>query len=145
MDLSPRFGAPFQTESGGSFEKLPERPTKEYLRTMCELQSVLRVLETDFGRGAVDSEDYVKNIQKRYDNMLAKIMDKRDDDEGGNRWKYPPLPGLRLNYFNTEADDGYSGMVINTNDEMPYATKQVNDPAKTWFNVTYEEIYGDRT
>lgn len=142
-DLSPRYGAPFQTHDGQAFQFLPERPTKELIRTLVELKSVLRVLETDFGTGGViEGESYMKRTEDRYKSIIKQLLDRRDMDQ--NQWLYPPLPGLRLNDHNTEADDGLRGLVINTNEEEYYAGGQVNDPSKTWFNVTWDEIYGFR-
>lgn len=143
MDLSVRYEMPFQGPSGQPFSTLQERPTKQYIRALCEIMSVLRVLETDFGRGAIDSDDYVEKLQKRYDSMVEKLMKERPNTEGQNQFLHPPLPGLRKAYFNTEADDGFRGMIINTSDAAPYAQGQINDPAKTWWNVTFEDIFGD--
>lgn len=141
LDLSPRYAAPFQTRDGQPFSSLPERPTKEYIRTMCELQAVLRVLETDFGTGAINSEDYVKKTQERYTSMVDRLIKLRMDDYQ-NQWLYPPLPSLRLNTHNTEADDGFRGMVINTSEGIDYASQQINDPSLTWWNVSWDDIYG---
>lgn len=143
FDLSPRFEAPFQTYDGKPFNQLPERPTKEYLRTLCEVQSVIRVLETDFGRGAVSAEDYTKSLADRYKVMLDKVIARRNDDDDQNQWKYPPLRDLRLAYHNTEADDGFRGMVINTSDKESFAQNQINSPGATFWNVTFSDIYGD--
>jgi hypothetical protein len=144
QDLSPRYAAPFQTAEGAPFDQLPERPTKEFLRTLCELKTVLRVLETDFGRGAVDADDYRTKTDNRYKEMKNKLLELRNGDDQ-NKWLYPPLMGLRLGYHNTEADDGFRGMVINTSGEQGpgnYAANQINDPSKGWFNLTTEDIYG---
>lgn len=137
LDLSERYHTPFKSISGGDFATLPDRPTKEYLRTMCELKAVIRVLETDFGSGAVDAESYMKNLRSRYDKMYNKLIDRRGDDEDQNQFRKPPLPGLMLNYHNDQADDGYRGMVCNTSDSEPYAPGQINDPSATWFNTSY--------
>lgn len=139
QDLSPRFSVPFQTDCG-AFKDLPERPTKEYLRTLCELKSVIRVLETDFGRGSVaDADKYVEKLQKRYDSMKGKILEKKKDPERG--WLYPPLSSLKLNYFNTEADDGYAGMVLTTSHGRggePFS--QINSPLESWSNGLWDDI-----
>lgn len=139
-DLSERYATPLQTVDGQPFAHLPERPTKEYLRTLCELKAVERVLETDFGRGAIKADDFYKNTKERYSDMLNKILDRRSEDEGQNQFRKPPLPGLRLNYFNQAADDGWRGMVMNTSSGNDYASKQVNDPSKSWWNVTSEDL-----
>ena len=144
-DLSPRYGAPFTTINSESFEKLPERPTKELIRTLCELKSVIRVLETDFGMsgGAVDSKDYTEKSQTRYDNVVGKLTERRSKDDDQNQWKYPPLPGLALNYFNTEADDGFRGMILVTNDghnSMDFPSRRINSPDESFFTVLMDKI-----
>lgn len=136
-DLSPRYSAPFETVDGQPFANLPERPTKNFLRTMCELKSVIRILETDFGSGsAVDGESYMKNLVKRYEEMLAQLTERKKDGGGiGQGFQFPPLPGLRLNYMNEEADDGFMGTVlVTTEGDGDYPAKQINNPGKNFFN-----------
>lgn len=138
QNISPRYMAPFQTDSGGDFSALPDRPTKQYLRTLCTLAACIRILETDFGTGtAVNGDKYKDALQKRYDKMVADLLAKRKDgNEESQGFRYPPLPGLRLNYQNTEADDGYMGMAIvaNGSDSQGYAHEQVNDPSRNFWN-----------
>lgn len=138
-DLSPRYYTPFQTESEGAFSSLPERPTKEYLRTLCELKSCIRILETDFGSGtAVDGEKYAASISKRYQKMVDQLLEKKGDNQLG--WKYPPLTGLRLAYFNETADDGYAGAILTTSQgDGSYPMKQINDPSESWLNGTLDD------
>lgn len=135
QDLSPRYIAPFQTIEGKQFKNLPERPTREILRTLCELKAVIRVLETDFGSGTVvDAEKYSKNIEKRYEKIITdRVLAKKE--EHSNQWAYPPLPGLQLNYFNTEADDGYAGQVLSTSQgDGDFPSKQIQDPGESWWS-----------
>jgi hypothetical protein len=134
-DLSPRYAAPFQTVAGGAFKTLPDRPTKELIRTLCELMAVIRVLETDFGRGtAVDGDKYKEGIQKRYDAVIGKLMERRAEGELG--FKYPPLPSLMLNAHNMEADDGFLGQVLVTSDgDGAFPGRRINDPSETFFNA----------
>lgn len=143
-DLSLRYFAPFQDECTGKFNDLPNSPTRNLLRTLCELQSVMRVLETDFGTGsAMNGEAYSKKLQERYDSVIKKELIKRDETEYASQtgWKYPPLPGLKLNYFNTKADDGYSGMVLNTSSGRgEYASNQINDPSENFNNAYFDTI-----
>lgn len=140
FDLSPRYSAPFSSNDGGDFQALPERPTKELLRTLCELKSVIRVLETDFGMGgsATNSDDYVQKSQDRYDAVVKKLTARRNEDDDQNQYKYPPLPGLNLAYHNSEADDGFRGMVLTTNtgsSSMDYPAKRINSPDQSFFTV----------
>lgn len=137
LDLSPRFSAPFETIDQQPFANLPERPTKNFLRTMSELKSVIRILETDFGSGgATDGENYMKNLVQRYNEMVAQLTERRKDGNGvGQGFKYPPLPGLRLNYMNEEADDGFMGSVLVTSEgDGDYPAKQINNPGKNFWN-----------
>lgn len=137
LDLSPRYEVGFKGICDESFTTLPTM-TRDMIRTLCELQSVIRVLETDFGRGtSVDGERYSKPLGDRYkdyiENKLLKKKMAKEDDESG-QWKYPPLPNLKLAYFNTEADDGYMGMVINTSRGIgSYPIEQINSPGENWW------------
>lgn len=135
FDLSPRYTAPFQTDEGEPFARLPDI-TRERLRTTCELQACIRILETDFGRGTVvEGEKYSASLMKRYEKYVDQNLEKKKDaGTEASGWRFPPLPGLKLNYMNTEADDGYSGQVLNTSESTAgYAAKQVNDPSKNFW------------
>lgn len=141
-DLSPRYFAPFQTVDGQAFTNLPERPTKNYIRTLCELMSVARILETDFGSGTVvDAEKYAKSIKDRYDTMLKLLVERKTD--GGNEavgFKRPPLPGIKLNYMNEAADDGFMGAVlVSGSGDGDYPRKQINDPSENFWNGVVDE------
>lgn len=137
LDLSPRYVAPFQTDGGSPFRNLPERPTKNYLKTLCELMSCIRILETDFGSGtAIDGEKYAEKLRKRYNEMMELLL-KRKTDAGTEAWGFakPPLPGLKLNYMNEMADDGFMGAVLVTGqNDGDYPQKQINDPSETFWN-----------
>lgn len=134
MDLSPRYMAPFQTTAGERFDKLPDRPTKEYIRTMCELKAVIRVLETDFGSGsAADATKYTQRQQGRYNSMADKLIKK---EKGFRQWKFPPLPEIRLNFHNIEADDGYAGQILVTGQgDGDFPQSQINDPSENYWNT----------
>jgi hypothetical protein len=140
VDLAPRYKAPFQTKEGQAFSCLPTRPTKEFLRTMCELKSVIRVLETDFGRGtAIEGKKYKEDLENRYKTMKETILARRD--EMGNQWKNPPLPCLKLNDHNTEADDGFMGMVLSTSDNIgDYPSKQINSPGENYWFIQDRDV-----
>lgn len=142
-DLSPRYDIPFQTDDGCAFSRLPERPTLEVLRTLCELKAVIRVLETDFGSGsAVDADKYAEKIQKRYDKMVEKQLAKRKvGGEETTQFLYPPLKGLKLAPHNTESDDGYVGQVlVSGQGDGGFAAAQINDPSENYWNGTVDEI-----
>lgn len=140
FDLSPRYAAPLQTVDGESFSKLPLRPTQEVLRTLCELKSVIRILETDFGRGtAVEGDKYTHSLSRRYKAIVSRLVEHRDDTIV--HFKYPPLLGLRLATFNTEADDGFQGRVMNTSDGFgDFATSQINSPQENWWNIEPQDL-----
>lgn len=134
-DLSPRYTVPFVTDTDGKFDLLPERPTKNLLRTLVELKSVERVLETDFGRGTVvDADKYAESIKNRYTEILGKLLKYRD----GQFWQFshPPLTGLKLNYMNAEADDGFAGQVLVTGEQFSgdFPARRINDPSQSFWN-----------
>lgn len=137
-DLSPRYLQPFQTDAGEAFSKLPAKPTKFMIKLLCKLKSVIRILETDFGTGsAVEGEKYKHGIKTRYDELIEKLLCKKSEKDGEYvaGFKYPPLPGLRLNYMNETADDGFAGAVlVSTQGDGGYPSKQINDPSENWWN-----------
>lgn len=139
MDLSPRYIAPFRGDNDEPFASLPDRPTREQIRTLCELQAVVRILETDFGKGtAVNGDKYKASVEKRYKEMVAKLLMRKRDrsrDDYGLGWFYPPLPGLKLNYMNNMGDDGFAGAVLvaSGSPEQGYAANQINSPSETFF------------
>lgn len=142
QDLSTRYAAPLQATGGQPFAALPERPTKEILRTLCELLSVVRVLETDFGRGSgLDGARYADSCQKRYDIIL--YGDERKPglislrEESYNTFRTPPLPGLMSNYQVSQVDTGFSGYFGRSDDHHSsagYAIDQINDPSENYWN-----------
>lgn len=134
-DLSTRYEAPFRSRCGGPFARLPERPTQEILRTLCELLSVIRVLETDFGRGSVvDASKYSESTQSRYDKMVETLIEIRQGSF--NIFRRPPLPGLMPNYMVSQADNGYAGYVTRTDDyrHVGSPVDQINSPSETFWN-----------
>ena len=145
FDLSIRYATPFQTVDGQPFVSLPERPTKEYIRTLTELQSVIRILETDFGRGtAVDGDNYSKELKSRYKYMMARAVGQKST-ETLRDFALPPLPGLRLGDYNASADDGYIGRPINTSEYGGVGrgmVDQINDPLVSWWSVGEKDVDG---
>lgn len=136
QDMSQRYSAPFQTHECKPFENLPEI-TKQIIRTLSELMSVIRILETDFGSGtAIDGEKYIKRIESRYNKIISeKVMAKVDGASDQRQWLMPPLPGLKLSVWNKRSDDGYAGMVlVSSGMDTDYAGDQINDPAANFYN-----------
>jgi hypothetical protein len=143
MDLSPRYQAPFETTASGPFSQLPERPTREVLRTLCELMAVMRVLDTDFGRGsAVDSSKYGDSCNKRYNMMVYGDKEKGVPglltvrENTFNIFVLPPLIGLKSNYHMAAVDTGFAGFVDRTDDtgHGGYAEHQINSPGENFWN-----------
>jgi len=135
MDLSPRYAAPFQTADGTAFKNLPDRPTREVLRTLCEIQGVMKILDVDFGRGTtVNAASYYDRLEARYKSMVGDLLKRRDDY--GSGWMLPPLPGLMLAAHNQTADDGYAGMVLvagSGDNGGSYPARRINDPSQTFW------------
>lgn len=144
FDLSPRYMAPFQTDDGCEFRKLQERPTKQVIRILCVLKAVMRVLDTDFGKGSASKgSTYYEDLKKTYDALLDKQVKIKEDSF--NIFVYPPLPGMMLNYMNQEADTGFRGRVLSTNTECggdSFASNQINDPSRSLWNPDPKD-FGD--
>lgn len=140
LDLSPRYAVPFATKAGLAFSKLPTA-SRNLVRTLCEIKSVMKILETDFGRGTVaGGTAYSERIAERYDKVYEKMMATREPD--GLGWKYPPLPDLMLAPHNTEADDGFKGQILLTEitGDGGYPAAQINDPSENIFYGNLDEL-----
>ena len=142
IDLMMRYEVPFQPAAGGAFKDLPES-TKTFLTTLSELIGVIRILETDFGRGtSANAEKYVTQLQKRYDGMIAQLVEIKK--ESYQTWLRPPLAGLKLAYSN-QGDTGFRGRVIHSttiSHEADYAYKQINSPGESLFNSWMDPLDG---
>jgi hypothetical protein len=141
-DLSPRYFAPFQcidpnapanTLGDDSFKSLPST-TRETLRTMCELMGVLRVLETDFGRGgANDAKAYKENQQKRYDAMVNRELARRSKmEDSPGEWLAPPLKGLYLADHNATEDGTYGAILVTSRGEGDFPVERITDPSENF-------------
>lgn len=138
MDLMPRYDVPFKGRDEAPFSKLPDT-TKNVIRALCRLKATMKVLESRHGRGnAVDAGKYTDTLKLQYQNMLDdRILKKRDGAIDTMQWQYPPLPNLKVAYFNT-ADDGFFGHVLSVNpsgEQGAYAAEQVNDPSSSFYNI----------
>lgn len=146
LDLSVRYSNPFLTDGGGPFAQLPMRPTQNILRELCELKAVCRVLETDFGAGTVvDAEKYKGSQESRYKSLMDRLVMHRDPTHDNSQWKYPPLPGLQLNYQNNQSDDGFAGQVLTTGDQSgsgDYPSRRINDPSQSYYGGSLENEPG---
>jgi hypothetical protein len=143
LDLSLRYAAPFQGINGEPFRLLPST-AKEIIRTLCEIQGVMKILDIDFGRGTVvNASNYYDRLEKRYDSLKKSLLDRRDGY--GSGWLLPPLDGLRLSYQN-KADDGYVGMVLVAGDQGhsgSYPADRINDPSRTFWGA-YDDDADER-
>jgi len=142
QDLSPRYAAPFVHETGSKFETLPDI-SKNSIKTLCKIKSVILILETDFGSGtAIDAEKYIGRLEKRYTKILTEqILPKVKGAEDSRQWANPPLPGLKKNWFNTHADDGFAGGIFVTSQgDGDYPSAQINDASENWWNGTLDDI-----
>jgi hypothetical protein len=135
LRLSIRYEIPFQGINGESFVNLPST-TKVQLQTLCRMEAVRRVLSYDFGRGsAVDAKGYFDGLHQDYEARLERLVMIREGQF--NQFKYPPLPSLMLAAHNSEADDGYSGKVLVTSDNLGGgAAGQMPSPQETIWNGT---------
>ena len=139
IDLIDRYEVPFKNMSGGEFSTLPTN-TLITIQNLAELVSVIRVLETDFGRGtSVNGDKYTQALQKRYDAVVEKLIKKKGETR---EWMVRPLDGLMVAYNNT-GDNGFRGRVHNTSTvshQADYATKQINSPGEDLFFTTLDAL-----
>lgn len=136
LDLSERYLVPFVTDAGLPFAKLPDHPTRRNLTNLCILQSAIRILETDFGDGTVvDAGKYVKSLRIRYKAIVAQLVEKRDQKNDTQQWRYPPLPSLKLAVHNALGDDGFAGAVLTTSMGVGgYPAEQIDQPGATFWD-----------
>lgn len=141
MDLSNRYAVPFRSKTKGVYWNLPDH-SRRAIQTAVDLRAVIEILMTDFGRGSsVNGENYYKNAKTTYDEQIDLLLGRNPEAANSKRDRFrftPPLEDLLLAKTNQEADDGYKGMVINTdgsrNDAVTYAGEQINNPAANYLN-----------
>lgn len=115
QDLRSRYAIPFQTRDDRPFKSLPEH-SQRAIRMAVELKAVMIILQTDFGRGThVDADPYIQASSDHYENYIDKLLGKNKEGAERDRYRFgPPLDNVKLALNNKEADDGYRGMIINT-------------------------------
>jgi len=141
QDLSSRYAIPFVSIKYGQYSLLPDH-TKRGIQTAVDLRAVVEVLMTDFGRGThVNAETYYKNSLAEYNGYIDILLGRNREaaNEKHDRFRFtPPLDDLKLAFTNRKADDGYKGMIINTDGNHHgaenYAEQQINNPAATYIN-----------
>jgi len=139
QDLRSRYSIPFQSKKYGDYNRLPDH-TKRAIRVVVDLKAVIKILETDFGRGThINAEDYMETSKKHYEENIMRLLgrDQIGQNDKIDRFKVsPPLDDLLLALSNREADDGYRGTIINTDtsvrDPSSYAGNEINDPSKSY-------------
>lgn len=134
-DLSPRYSAPFQGPNGESFSlQVVSSNAKQQIQTLCLLQGAVRVMETEFGANTVtDPGKFTDKLEARYTKIMDKLLERKPDSQ---RWKYPPLPGLQLNYMNQAGDTGFAGRVTmhHGHSEGGHPAGQINEPGRDFVN-----------
>jgi hypothetical protein len=152
LDLSPRYSGPFTTYTGQPFDSLKTLVINgnkgaglaawSMIRALCQYQSVIRVIEYDFGRStAISGEKYLEKIEARYKSFVEKklLAKKKLGDMESQQWQFPPLP-LTLNYMNSAADDGYMGQILNTTQTVPqFPQFQINDPSESFWTGIFDD------
>lgn len=149
QDLRGRYQIPFQSISDGTYSALPDH-TKRALRVAVDMMAVMKIMETDFGRGShINSEDYSDPTEKHYNKYIDRLMgrDKEGAGDKHDRFRFsPPLDGLSLAFSNREADDGFKGRIINTDGSQvgieTYAGDQINNPGQTYISKRQIGITG---
>jgi len=139
LDLRSRYAIPFQSASKGGYANLPDH-SQRAIRKVVDLRAEFLILSTDFGRGShINAEGYTKQIEDRYNLEIDRLLGRDKEGENAKRDRFrfsPPLDDLLLAPTNKMADDGYKGMLINTDashrDSATYAAEQMNDPSKSY-------------
>jgi hypothetical protein len=142
QDLRSRYSVPFRSITKNTFDGLPDH-SKRAIRIVVDFKAVLKILETDFGRGThVNAEGYEKDMKDRYEEQIMKLLgrDMIGDKSDVKRFKMsPPLEDMLLAANNRFADDGYRGTIINTDssrsDSSTYAADNVNNPSKSYIRT----------
>jgi hypothetical protein len=134
QELRGRYAVPFRSKTRGTYQTLPDH-SKRALRMAVDMKAVMLILATDFGRGShVKGEDYFKELKSEFDSHIELLLGRDKEGKEKERYRYaPPLDDVLLAGSNSMADDGYKGMIINTDQEtrdaVTYAEEQVNDPS----------------
>lgn len=141
QDLRGRYAIPFRSIANGTYGLLPDH-SKRVIRMLCDLKAVQLVLTTDFGRGThIAGEDYTKETKELYEANLKRALGHDLEGESLDTKRFrrtPPLDDLMLAKSNSKADDGFHGMIINTDprpNSADYAAHQVNDPSRSYIGT----------
>lgn len=129
-DLSRRYATPFRGTNDEAFKTLP-KTTRETITNLCELQSVMLVMMTDFGRGGVsDSRAYRRGQMSLYTSTVKRELDRNYESAAG-QWRFPPLEGLKLADGNA-SEQAIVGAILHTsNGDGAYPSGQITDPGES--------------
>jgi hypothetical protein len=134
QDLRGRYAIPFRSKSSATFTALPDS-SQRALRVAVDQRAVLEILQTDYVRsGSVNSDEATEALEKRYEKTIKKLLGQDFEGEERERFRFsPPLDDVLLATSNQAADDGYKGMIINTDqsehDPASFARDHINNPA----------------
>lgn len=138
LDLRTRYAIPFRSLSKGTYEGLPDH-SQRAIRKVVDLRALFIILSTDFGRGThINADGYTKQLEDRYNLEIERLLgrDKEGENSKRDRFRFaPPLDDLMLSKTNSMADDGFKGMLINTDagyDSASYAEDRINDPSQSY-------------
>ena len=133
QDLRSRYWIPFTTDTDQPYRTLPDH-SQRAIRMAVDMRAVVLILETDFGRGThINADGYIAATSTHYESYIQKLLGRNKEGQGDkiDRYRFsPPIEGLKLAKHNREADDGYRGMIINTDqmehDSVSVAIEQVS-------------------
>lgn len=137
QQLRKRYAIPFKSKRTGQFVDLPDH-SQRALRRIVDLAAVMEVLRSEFGRGEhINGSNYYTDQERTFKAGILELLGM--DPEGKIKERVrnsPPLEDVQLAATN-KADDGYNGMIINTDiggprDPVSYAENQINNPAKSY-------------
>lgn len=148
LDLRSRYAIPFREQVTNEWKDLPIH-TRDAITEAVDLKAVRMILETDFGSGTgADADKYASSVKKAYGDHVKSLLgfNPESEERDPKRFRFaPPLEGLLLAGSNQHADDGYKGMIINTDqanhDSASYAADQINNPARSFRNRPWGSTY----
>lgn len=150
QDLRSRYAVPFRSKRTGTWMGLPDH-SQRALRTSIDIKCVINILDTDFGRGThINADSYKQNLEKHYEIYIKKLLgrDFEGDNEKRDRFRFsPPLDDLMLSYTNQKADDGFKGMILNTDEDRhnaeSYARDQINNPSRSYVSrrISFDGLF----
>lgn len=137
-DLYPFYAIPFETTTGGAWTTLPA-PVYNMLWTLLMDSACIYILEFQFGRITnTTGQDFIAYLRAEYKDYLNSFYMKTDN----GTYILGQATNLALNPQASNANGLVPPAMAVTNmysRQMAYAARQINNPAKTWYNA---RIYG---